>query len=1204
MHRLVVSLLSMVGRVIALTILGVFVLAVPPLAGQVDQGSVTGTVTDASGAVIPNATVTLTDKDTNLTLTRTASGSGVYTFTPVKVGNYSLQVTANGFESVVRANLRVDVSQRLGVNVSLKPGATSEVVTVTAAPQLQTEDASTGQVFEAKTIDDTPLNGRNYVFIAQLTTGVAPPNQGFGQVAGSGDFTSNGSRVSQNNFVLDGVDNNSNMQDFLNGATFAVRPPPDALEEFKVQSSDYSAELGRGTGAAINASIKSGTNNFHGSLWEYFSSDKLDAADYFDRTGKTAYHRNQFGATIGGPIWKNKLFFFADSQATLISSYVTASPNQTVPTAAMRNGDFSEMLDANNTNGNGVIPLYQTGGNPTATAGGTENPNGPQRYLTCNGVQNVICPNLINPVAQRILNLFPAPNQGGAHQVFQNYTVPPSAAANNTTQYDLRLDFNPTSKDQAFGRYSYSNNPSNSKPPFGILDGGGFGSGGRVEDYGKSGVFSETHFFTPTLSNEFRVGYNWLFAAYQQANSQVNVAAQLGMGGIPFAPNLGGMPDIGFGSISNSSGINSIGVASYVPSDELQNVLQIIDNVSKEWGRHSLKFGVNFQHVRFYGLQPPNGLGSESFNGTYTSDPGNPSIISGSSVADFLLDQMNNSSITSATPFTDVRWYESVFAEDDWKVTPRLTLNLGLRWEYTQPIREVHDQQANFIGNFAGMNQGSGTYLIPSSQRNYPIQPTLLQLFAKDNITVQYTSNQSLVEPKYLNFAPRVGVAYMLNQRTVLRAGAGLFYGGLENIGLGLNLGYNAPFFVSANFNPVPDVCQNVNGTISCPTNGQTLETGFSAALNAPNGGLQNFANLPTIYSQSQNSKSAYTTAYNLNFQQSLTNTVSYTIGYQGNVSRRLRSSYGANTFPGIVPRGADSQTYQPFFDFGNIVNVSNEGVGRYDSLQAKLDKRYSNGLYFLAGYTWAHCLDDAFGPIGQSAYGGYRNPNFLGFRYDYGACTQDTRNRFTFSPQYELPFGAGKRFLNRGGLANQVVGGWKTSFIFQVQSGAPVFVNSSNQGGSYPVRIANPLKPGGTADPATQPQFVCATKTKTIESWYNPCAFKNPPQAYNGPDDASQNLIDISHAGLLPFGPPGRQSIPGPGFNRLDMSVFKSFPIPVHESSLQVRVDAFNVFNHPAFGNPNNQLHGSNASAITNSRFSGLIPSARQLQFSARYAF
>lgn len=1184
-----------------LALLCAVLLVAASASAQVDQGSVTGTVTDASGAIIPNAEVTLTDTGTGLAFQRTTSASGVYTFTPVKVGNYQLKVSAPGFRSTLRENLRVDVSQRLGVDVALQPGGVNEVVTVTSSPQLQTQDAATGQVFETKTIDETPLNGRNYVFIAQLTTGVAPPNQGFGQVAGAGDFTSNGGRVSQNNFVLDGVDNNSNMQDFLNGATYAVRPPPDALEEFKVQTSDYNAELGRGTGAAVNASIKGGTNSLHGSLWEYFSSDKLNASDYFDRTGKTSYHRNQFGATLGGPFWKDKLFYFADAQATLISQYVPASPNNTVPTDAMRNGDFSELLDPNNTNGNGSIPLYLPGGNPTATAGGAEDPNGPQRYLTCNGVQNVICSNQINPIAQKILKLFPEPNQGSAHQAFQNYTVPPSASTNNTTQYDARIDFNPSPKDQAFGRYSYSNNPSNYTPPFGILDGGGFGSGGRNTNFGKSGVISETHFFSPTLSNELRVGYNWLNAAYLQANSKVNVAAQLGLGGIPFGPNLGGMPDIGFGGY-----INSVGVAGYVPSNEKQNVLQILDNVSKVWGRHSLKFGVNLQHTRFYGLQPPNGLGSENFSSTYTSDPGNPSIVSGSGVADFLLDDMNSSSITSSTPSTDVRWYDAVYAQDDWKVTPRLALNLGLRWEYTQPFQEVHDHQANFIGNFAGMNQGSGTYLIPQSQRNYPINATLLSLFAKDNITVKYTSNRSLIEPSHTDFAPRVGIAYMLNARTVLRAGAGVFYGGQENIGLGLNLGYNAPFFVSANFNPTPNVCQNVNGAVTCPTNGQTLETGFSAALNAPNGGLQNFANLPTIYAQSQNGKSAYTTAYNLTFQQSVTSTLTYSIGYQGNVSRRLRSSYSANVYPGIVPRGANGQLYNPFYDFGNIVQIANEGVGRYDSLQAKLDKRYSNGLYFLAGYTWSHCLDDAFGPIGQSVYGGFRNPQYLSFRYDYGACTQDTRNRFTFSPQYELPFGAGKRFLNHGGVTNAVVGGWKTSFVFQVQSGAPVFVNSTNQGQSYPFRVGDPLAAGGTPDPATQPQFVCATKTKTIQSWYNPCAFKNAPRAYDGGgvDDPANNLIDISHAGLLPFGPAGRQSIPGPGFNRLDMSLFKNFAIPVHESSLQLRVDAFNVFNHPAFGNPNNSLRGANAGAITSSRFSTLIPSARQLQVSMRYAF
>lgn len=993
---------------------------------QVDQGSISGTVQDQAQAVIPGATVQLTEQDTGLQLSRTADGKGFFIFTPIKIGHYTVEASAPGFNSEKRENIQVDVSQRVSLNLTLKPGAASQTVTVTATPELQTEDVSTGQVFSTQVIDQTPLDGRNYVFIAQLATGVAAPNQGYRQVAGAGDFSSNGNRVSQNNFILDGVDNNSSMQDFLNGATYAVRPPPDALQEFKVQSSDYSAELGHSTGAAINASIKSGTNHLHGSLWEYFRDDRMAAIDYFNH-GQTAYHQNQFGATLGGPFLKNKLFFFADGQGTRISSYVPASPNNTVPTAAMRNGDFSELLDPGNTEGRGAIPLYLAGGNETSAPGAPEKPGVTQRYLTCNGVRNVICPGQISPVAQRILNLFPLPNQGTAHQAFGNYTIPATAFTNNTTQYDVRVDYNPSPVDQAFGRYTYSNNPTTYTPPLGILDGGGFGSGGQNSNYAKSGVVSETHFFSPTLSNEFRAGFNWLFAAYLQANSNLDLAAQLGMGGIPFGPDLGGMPDIGFNGAANN-----VGVAGYVPSDEKQNVLQLIDNVSKIWGRHSVKVGLDFQHVRFYGLQPPNALGSESFTGTYTSDPGNPNIDSGSGLADFMLDQMNTSTITTVTPITDVRWYEAAYAQDDWRISPRLTLNLGLRWEYTQPMREVNNAQANFVGNFAGMNQGSGTYLIPSSKRGYPIPAQLQTAFDSDHITVQYTNNDALVKPQRLNFAPRVGVNFMADPNTVVRAGAGVFYGGLENIGLGLNLGNNAPFFVTANFQPTPNVCYNVNGAVTCPTDGQTLETGFSQALNTPNGGLLNYANLPTIYAQDQDDKSAYTVAYNLSFEHSLTSSLTFTLSYQGNQSRRLQVSYNANQFAGLIPRGANYQDYQPFHDFG-VVQVKNAGIGRYDSLQAKMQKRYSNGLYFLAGYTWAHCMDDAFGPIGQSEDGGYRNPNLLGFRYDYGACTQDVRNRFTFSPQYELPFGVGKRFLNHAGIVNAVAGGWRTSLIFQV---------------------------------------------------------------------------------------------------------------------------------------------------------------------------
>src|SRR5580698_136970 len=315
---------------------------------QIDQGAITGTVTDSTGNAIVGAAVTLLDQETGLSFQRTTNGDGSYRFAPIKIGLYTLTVTAKGFETQKQENIRVDVSQTVGLNLALKPGSVTESVTVTSSPELQTEDASTGQVFTTAQLEDLPLLNRNYLFLAQLTTGVNPPNQGNSQTSGTGGFSSNGSRVSQNNFILDGVDNNSNMQDFLNGATYAASPPPDALTEFKVESSNYSAELGRGTGAAVNASIKSGTNSVHGSLWEYFRSDRLAALNYNfaapSPESSTSYHQNIFGLTVGGPFLKNKLFFFADAQGTRIDIYEPEQTNLTVPTAAERTGDFSQML--------------------------------------------------------------------------------------------------------------------------------------------------------------------------------------------------------------------------------------------------------------------------------------------------------------------------------------------------------------------------------------------------------------------------------------------------------------------------------------------------------------------------------------------------------------------------------------------------------------------------------------------------------------------------------------------------------------------------------------------------------------------------------------------------------------------------------------------------------------------------------------------
>ena len=467
-------------------------------------------------------------------------------------------------------------------------------------------------------------------------------------------------------------------------------------------------------------------------------------------------------------------------------------------------------------------------------------------YATAIAGQNVICPGSVDSVAKTVLNLFPLPNQGVPGQVLQNYTAPATAELNNTTQYDARMDYNFSSKDQAFARYSYSNNPSIFTPPLGILDGGGYGTDGADTNFAKSAIFSETHFFSPSFTNEFRVGFNYLHAAYLSAGAQTNIAAKYGLGGIPFGPSLGGFPDLYFNDLDGSN--VGIGIPGYEPSDEKQNVIEFIDNVSKTWGKHNFTFGANIQHTRFYGLQSPNSTGYQGFSGTYTSDPGDTSTAkTGLGFADFALDLENYASLNSTTPITDLRWYNASYIQDDWKVRPNLTLNLGIRWEYTQPFEELHDYQANFSGDFAGMNQGTGTYYIPKSQSSYPIPGFLSADFAKDNIRVDYTSNRSLVNPDHHEFAPRVGFAYQPTNRTVLRGGFGFFYGGQENIGLGLNLGNNAPFFLSSYYQPTPNQCYNTVATgVVCPTNGLTLETGFGAAATS-NAGLEANAQLPTI---------------------------------------------------------------------------------------------------------------------------------------------------------------------------------------------------------------------------------------------------------------------------------------------------------------------------------------------------------------------
>jgi hypothetical protein len=462
-----------------------------PCMAQMDQGTISGTVTDSSGAVVPDAKVTLTENDTGLVLQSVANKGGVYVFSPVKIGNYTVTASAPGFSTASLPGLVLNLNQRLSADVKLQAGNVAQTVTVNSgvAQLLETQQSSTGQVISSQVINDTPLNGRNYVFIAQLTAGVTQSNGSRGE--GKGDFNANGQRAEQNNFVLDGVDNNSNAVDFLNGASFVVKPPPDALAEFKVQTSNYDAQFGHSAGGVINASIKSGSNGLHGNLWEYWRNDVLDAVDYFAQN-KPKYRQNQFGGTIGGPILKNHLFFFGDVEANRIIFGETDT--YTVPTALMRQGNFSELLNPSLTGQSQPTTLYQPGSNGSA-------------LLACNGQQNVFCPNQINSIAQGLLNLYPLPNANGG-KTYNNYIVNRNNL-DNTVQWDGRIDWNATAHDQAFFRMSYYNERGNYAPPLGpILDGGSYGSDGPTINMGENYALSETHEFTQTLANEFRFGYN------------------------------------------------------------------------------------------------------------------------------------------------------------------------------------------------------------------------------------------------------------------------------------------------------------------------------------------------------------------------------------------------------------------------------------------------------------------------------------------------------------------------------------------------------------------------------------------------------------------------------------------------------------------------------------------------------------------------
>ena len=1186
-----------------LVVLALLLVPTHVLFAQVDQGTITGVVQDPSGAVIANASVTLTNTDLGQVLKAKSDSSGVYVFSPIKIGNYKVTASAQGFETTTQTNLHLSIQQRLNVVISLKPGSATETVTVTTeAPLMQTQESSVGQVMDTQSIDSVPLNGRNWVFIAQLAAGADPPEGSRG--AGKGDFNANGQRAEENNFILDGVDNNANVVDFYNGASFVAQPPPDALAEFKVQTSDYSAEFGHAAGAVVNASLKSGTNSLHGSAWEYVRNTVFDTYQWNDNTAQPvpAYHENQFGATLGGPILKNKLFFFGDAQANRIVFNETGT--YSVPTSLERQGDLSELLNPA-LSGNPAVQLYYQ------TAAAAPQPFANNCMVTSSSCTSSVSGATLNATALKMLGYYPTPNVNNG-KLFNNY-VASRPVIDNTFQWDARMDYNINDKDTAYSRYSYWNEVGHNAPPLGnILDGGGFGDDGKQKDYGANYMFSETHVFTQTLTNEARFGFNYVHTGFQHPNAaNLGFAQSVGFGGIPQAPLNGGLPQV------SVTGISNFGSPTWSTTDEHQNVYQILDNVTKIAGNHALKAGVSFQNIRFSTLQPQQSRGSYNYTGIYTSNLGASNT--GSGVGDFLLDLQHDGGLSNEVTNGDQRANNAVYFQDDWRVKPSLTVNLGVRWEFFQPYQDVGGYQAsyNMTGKSsfnAGTGYGSGTaqYLIPKEAYAYALSiinspsysPNFGQILTKDGVTLVSVGDPHLIKAQHTNFAPRVGIAWSPDSKTAVRAGYGIFYGGLESTGYWPNLGENYPFQFTGSF-PFGGC-----GTFQCVTDGITIANGFSSIIAA--GFASNVTNL-TMRGSDPSAKTPYTEDWNLSVERTLFGDIVGTVGYVGNASRHLQVFPDPNNPLALSNPSISSQHARPLPDFGGSSYTAYAGMSDYHSLQAKAEKRMSHGYTLLATYTWSHSLDDAPTPLGTTGDGGFRQSNLIPIKMDYSNTGFDTRQRFTLNTLYEVPFGIGRTYLNQNRVADYLVGGWSANATFVAQTGNPFSVTPSNGfsqasgiGQAYAVKTKDPFATGGSASD-------CATKTHTRSSWFNYCSFSNPwdPTSVSGghylaagstPDYVTDTTSAIGYMGGK------RDEVVGPGYERVNMSIFKSFKT-YREQNLEFRSDIFNLFNTPSLGQPSdngNKPHDdAGGEAITGPRsLQSHAPDSRFIQLSLKYTF
>jgi hypothetical protein len=1061
------------------------------LLAQQDMGVITGVVTDQSGAIVTGAHVQVTETETNETRTVETLDTGAYTVGPLRVGTYDVSVEKTGFKREVWKGIVLHAQDHARADFQLALGQVAETVAVTSeAPLLETESATLANVVGQREVRELPLNGRNFQQLAWLSAGVYVATQSRDATSG---FNANGQQTTQNNFIMDGVDNNNNVMGMQDRKAQVIIPSLDSVSEFKVMTSNYSAEFGRNTGAVMIVSIKSGGNAFHGTAFEYLRNDFFDSRNTFNyvqgpdgRAHPTKLRQDQYGGTVGGPFRRNRTFFFASFERFQQSNGQTLTG--IVPTDAEKQGTFPAAL--------------ATIKDPLTKAPFPGNQIPASRF---------------DATAAKLLSLWPEPNLTGVGRTNFNAN-PPSTLDRNTL--DARIDHNFSDRDKVFGRFSHQVLNSDIEGIFPEPARGALGNTYSINDNPAYSVaFSYVRILKPTLVNEFRYGFIRQSVDLHELTSTPlsDLTAKYGINGIPGNSSLFGLPEFDFTGAVNFTGLGETGS---IPNFKIHQVHQYLDNLTWNRGNHSFKFGADLHWQRSDILGGNSSHGDFSFNSSYT----------GISLADFLLG-MASSSALSTQLIGEMRFRNYMFyAQDDWKLTPKLTLNLGLRYEFTTPWWEKHDNM-NTLVLVPGPDFGS------------------IQTAGYCGTSL---SCRGLTQLNWLNFAPRVGAAYQLDRRTVLRAAAGIFYGGQGALGANGREVNNFPFTRSV----------TITGTSAVPA--LVLSTGFpagqfnSVGASPPNSNWDvwdKYFPEPKIYQ------------WNVTVERELARGLSLTAAFVGSSSTYLSGSYNWNGAP--PGPSATIVSRRPIPQWNTITLQTPYGHSTYSGLNVQVEKRYAAGVIFHAAYTWSHSIDNIAELFGGAAGDLQQTTNFNASRASSGF---DVRQRFVTSAVWELPFGQGTPLLNRGRLLDTILGGWQLTNILTFQGGLPFSVTVAGAAQLLGGNNLNEWRANLVGD--------WRVPHPNQNLWFNPAAFAIPQTG-----------------GVYTYGNSGRNILRSDGIGNIDAGLMKLFSVRERVRA-QFRWEVFNLSNSPQYSLPAVNV-GANLGTVTS-----IANSPRQMQFALRLAF